>query len=105
MTPEQALRAAAAKLREAASAAQRDVNTSDFWACYPPATAWREGLVNGFGGVTGDYAALMHPGVGLAIAVLLADVADSVADDGGIVQDSASEAAVTIAHAILGDQT
>lgn len=69
MTPEETMRAASKKLRDAATAAQYDVATdTDFWGDYPAATAWHNGLVNGFGGVTGDYAALVSPAVGLAFA-------------------------------------
>lgn len=98
MTPEQTLTAAATKLREAATAAQHDVTTADFWSCYPPATAWQDGLLNGFGGVAGDYAALMRPGVGTAIA----DWLDSAAEDA--TQIGADHRALAVARAILGEQ-
>jgi hypothetical protein len=66
---------AAAELRRLAEIAQRDIDTSDYWACYPPATRWRDGLVNGFGGVTSEFAAACSPGMALALADWLDETA------------------------------
>ena len=40
MTPADELRAAADKLAPLAEAAQHDLDTGDYWAGYPKATAW-----------------------------------------------------------------
>lgn len=60
-TPADELRAAADKLTPLAEAAQHDLDTGDYWACYNPATAWHDGLTNGMGGASGDLAAALPP--------------------------------------------
>lgn len=60
-TPAQELRAAAEKLRPLAEAAQRDLETGDYWKPYDPATSWRDGLTNGMGGASGDLASAIPP--------------------------------------------
>ncbi|MFF0295569.1 hypothetical protein ACFYS8_13340 [Kitasatospora sp. NPDC004615] len=122
MTPEQTLTAAAAKLRSLATAAH--ATAPGPWSTRPSyrrphlshpedATGRRlahEGAVSTRGGApwiytdVSAYLALMHPAVGLAVASLLAEEADSVAQDGGVVQNSTTEAALAIARAILGEQ-
>lgn len=99
--PATRLRQAAAKLREMAAVADHDVKTEPFWACYDPATAWRDGLVNSFGGVTGDYAALMHPGVGAALADVLEVEADVVDDMARQSPDLTGEQLTGLAHGLL----
>jgi hypothetical protein len=47
------------------------------------------------------YIALMGPPVGQALAALLDDLADSLDQDGGVVQDSGTAGAIDIARAIL----
>ena len=47
----------------------------------------------------------MHPPVPLALADLLDEVADSVEQDGGIIQDSTTEGAVAVARAILREES
>ena len=59
--PADELTAAADKLTPLAEAAQRDLDTGDYWACYNPATAWHDGLTNGMGGASGDLAAAIPP--------------------------------------------
>lgn len=66
--PALTLHEAAAKLRTAAQAALEDLRTDSFWSCYEPATAWRDGFVNGMGGEPGDLAELLSPGVALELA-------------------------------------
>jgi hypothetical protein len=61
VTPVETLRSAADRLESLAKAAQKDLETDDFWACYNPATAWRDGMTNGMGGVTGDLAGAIPP--------------------------------------------
>jgi hypothetical protein len=48
-----------------------------------------------------DLMAAMHPPLALALAAHLDDLADSLDQDGGVVQDSATDGAITIARAIL----
>lgn len=55
------LRTAADKLAPLAEAAQKDLETGDYWACYDPATAWHDGLTNGMGGASGDLAGALPP--------------------------------------------
>lgn len=69
--PAAQLRAAAQLLRDHVAAARENMRANTFWHCYAPETAWRDGLVNGFGGAGAEYAALMHPGVGEALAAWL----------------------------------
>jgi hypothetical protein len=68
LTPAAELRAAAAKLFAAATAAQEDVASNDYWSCYEPTTAWRDGLANGFGGTPGDLAGMCTPELVIALA-------------------------------------
>ncbi|MCZ4602949.1 hypothetical protein O3S80_04010 [Streptomyces sp. Lzd4kr] len=60
-TPADELTSAADKLTPLAEAAQKDLETGDYWACYNPATAWHDGLTNGMGGASGDLAAALPP--------------------------------------------
>lgn len=50
------------------------------------------------------YVALMHPPVALFMADLLDEFADSVEQEGGIVQDSATAGAVNVARAVLREE-
>jgi peptidoglycan/xylan/chitin deacetylase (PgdA/CDA1 family) len=54
---------------------EEDVRTGDYYACYPPATAYRDGMVNGMGGSTGDMASLLGPEAVRAIVGVLSEVA------------------------------
>jgi hypothetical protein len=58
-----------------------------------------------FGRYSGRYVALMHPPVGLFLADLFDEVADSVEQEGGIVQDSVTAEAVAVARAILREES
>lgn len=60
-SPADELAGAADVLESLARAAQIDVDTGDYWKCYEPATAWRDGLTNGMGGASGDLAAALPP--------------------------------------------
>jgi hypothetical protein len=82
-TPAEELRAAARILRQLAEAAQRDLETADYWKPYAPATAWRDGHVNGFGGVSSDLVAVLPPTAALALADWLDSVAGRARLDGG----------------------
>jgi hypothetical protein len=74
-SPALTMHQAAAELRRLAETAQRDIDTSDYWTCYEPANRWRDGLVNGFGGVTADLAAAFSPTTALALADWLDETA------------------------------
>ncbi|TXJ78592.1 hypothetical protein E2C11_16425 [Streptomyces lavendulae] len=74
MTFSQELRAAADKLRTLAETAQHDLETATYWKPYT-SNAWAHGLINGFGGPSSDYAAVLPPTVGLAIAKILREAA------------------------------
>lgn len=67
-TPADELKTAAATLKPLAEAAQHDLETDDYWKPYNPATAWRDGFVNGFGGVSSDLVAALPPTVVLELA-------------------------------------
>jgi hypothetical protein len=56
-------------------------------------------------GETADYIALMHPPVAHAMADLLDEVAESVEQDGGVIQDSTTAGAVDLARAILREES
>ncbi|GKQ35156.1 hypothetical protein [Streptomyces sp. A012304] len=78
MTPADELRAAAEKLRPLAETAQHDLETADYWKPYT-SDAWAHGFINGFGGPSSDYAAVLPPAVGLALADWL-DIAAEYAE-------------------------
>lgn len=69
------LRKAAAKLRETAEPALEDLRTNRYWSSYPKPSAWHDGMTNGLGGPSGDFAALMNP----ALAEPLAEWLDEAA--------------------------
>ena len=68
MTPADELAAAADKLAPLAEAAQKSLDTEEYWAFYPKATAWQDGLTNGMGGASGDLAAALPPNAVLELA-------------------------------------
>lgn len=80
-TPADELRAAAEKLRPLAETAQHDLETADYWKPYA-SDAWAHGFINGFGGPSSDYAAVLPPTVGLALADWLDSVAMRTRRDG-----------------------
>jgi hypothetical protein len=65
------LRKAAGTLGELAALAQKDLDTEDYWKPYDPQTAWRDGFVNGFGGVCSDLVAEFTPSVAMMLADLM----------------------------------
>lgn len=105
-TPADDLHAAAALLRERAAAAQTDLETADYWTPYDTVTAWRDGHVNGFGGVSSEYVAMLPPSAGLALADWLdaygLDWDRCPADHPGTALD---EHALTVARQILRTET
>jgi hypothetical protein len=96
------LRAAAAKLFAAATAAQEDVDSNDYWSCYEAATAWRDGLVNGFGGTPGDLAGMCTPAFVITVARWLDQFAATKFDPGAGIQvtDRSHELALAVARSI-----
>lgn len=102
------LRSAAQVLRERAEAATAGSWHADAWEIY-------SGHVGGLWVAescdtddppraegNGRYIATVHPGVGLALAQLLDEHADSVEEDDGQVVTSAVDQAVKLARLILG---
>lgn len=81
MTPADELRTAAQTLMDRADIAQHDLDTDDFWKCYDPATAWRDGFVNGFGGVSSDLVAVFTPATAQSLAAWLRVEAETWAGD------------------------
>lgn len=77
--PADELRQAAQTLMDLADVAQTDLDTDDYWKPYDKATAWRDGFVNGFGGVCSDLVAVFTPAVAHALAAVLRLEADVVA--------------------------
>lgn len=75
MTPADELRTAAQTLKDLADIAQEDLDTDDYWKPYDKATAWRDGFVNGFGGVCSDLVALFTPATVHALAEWLRESA------------------------------
>ncbi|MEU3851768.1 hypothetical protein [Streptomyces sp. NPDC029554] len=65
------LRTAAQTLMDLADVAQEDLDTADYWKPYNQATAWRDGLVNGFGGSCSDLVAVFTPTTAHALAAWL----------------------------------
>lgn len=41
--------------------AMADLESDDYWKPYDPETAWRDGLVNGFGGPSSELAGVLSP--------------------------------------------
>ncbi|MGW3144869.1 hypothetical protein ACWDG1_09340 [Streptomyces sp. NPDC001177] len=95
------LTAAADTLESLARAAEHDLATNDFWTGYNPATAWRDGFVNGMGGEPGDLAGALPPAAVLELARWLCaearQEAYSLAEFG---HRSASPHAVALARAL-----
>jgi hypothetical protein len=70
-----AAKRAAEALAEHAEKVEDDLRTDRYYACYPPATAYRDGMVNGMGGATGDMASLLGPDAVRAIVGALTEIA------------------------------
>lgn len=75
MTPADEITTAATKLRALAETAQHDLETADYWKPYAT-DAWAHGFINGFGGPSSDYVAVLPPAAGLALAKWLEDAAE-----------------------------
>lgn len=111
-SPADVIRAAATRLRQLAAAAQHEVDTNPYWTSEldPPhqhPTLYARGIDNAVGGPAGAFAAVMHPGVGHAVADWLdicADYADKWAPD---LQANSPfrSGGLAVARAILGEDT
>lgn len=74
-------------LARLAEAADRDVRRDQYYRCYPVATAYRDGMVNGMGGNAGDLAGLFGPEAARALAKALEYVSQMGRDYEELVQD------------------
>lgn len=105
MTAADELRAAAAKIKPLAEAAQHDLETGDYWAGYPKATAWWGGLTNGMGGASGDLAGAIPPAAVIELARWLdAEARRLAATAHPDWQETVSPHALATARAINGIQ-
>jgi hypothetical protein len=106
MTPADELTAAASLLQPLADAAQADLDADDFWKCYDPATAWRDGFLNGMGGKCGDLAGAIPPAaVTELVRWLRAEARRLSYVSRPDWQDVVSPHAVALARIILGRQS
>jgi hypothetical protein len=62
------LKLAAQRLLDLADEAQEDLDTDDYWKPYSPITAWRDGFVNGMGGVCSELVGLFTPAAARELA-------------------------------------
>jgi len=51
-----------------------ELGESDYYRCYPPVTAYRDGMVNGMGGAAGEMAGLLGPEAVRALSAALGQV-------------------------------
>ena len=105
-SPAEQLRAAAEVLRQHADAAEADVDTNPYWesALTERPDWYANGVRNGLGGPSGEYAALMHPGVGHALAQWLDSWTGIDLYEAGSLPEDARHA-LAVARAITGDTT
>lgn len=105
MTPADELRTAADKLLPLAEAAQKDLETDDYWSCYDPATAWNDGFINGMGGASGDLAGAIPPAAVIELARWLDAEARRLATTAHADwQETISPHALAVARVINGGQ-
>ncbi|MFI8535393.1 hypothetical protein ACIGMX_34750 [Streptomyces aquilus] len=97
--PAEQLTAAADLLQPLAEKAQHDLETADYWACYDKTTAWRDGFVNGFGGISSDLVAYFTPAFTAELVRLFRAEARRLALPGP--RDPASPHVLTLARTIL----
>ncbi|MEU7240269.1 hypothetical protein [Streptomyces sparsogenes] len=111
-TPAALLRAAAEKVRGLAADADREVDTNPYWRSeLTERPGWyANGVRNALGGLSGELAAAMHPGVGAALADML-EVAAALGGFGHehyrdcTPQTCLGVAALTVAQRILGTES
>jgi hypothetical protein len=68
MTAAEELTTAADTLEALARDAQRELDHGDYWKCYEPARAWRDGFTNGMGGLCSELAAAIPPACALEMS-------------------------------------
>ncbi|GHF07943.1 hypothetical protein GCM10014715_74810 [Streptomyces spiralis] len=103
MTSAEELTAAADLLQPLAEAAQADLETADYWQCYDPATAWRDGFLNGMGGKCSDLVGHFTPAFALELVRLFRSEARRLTiHTHPDWQDVVAPHAVALARAILG---
>lgn len=98
MTPAETITAAADLLEPLADAAQHDLDTANYWKPYDKATAWRDGHINGFGGVSSDLVAVLPPAACKELARWLRSAARDAREIGP------DPHALAVARAINGSQ-
>lgn len=102
MTPADEITTAATKLRALAETAQHDLETADYWKPYAT-DAWAHGFINGFGGPSSDYVAVLAPAAGLALAAWLESwTGIELREDAALPEDARH--AIATARAINGAQ-
>lgn len=75
------------ELAQRADAVARNMRESEFFRCYPAATAYRDGMENGMGGASGAMAGLLGPEVVRALSRALGRVAEMGKDYPELIQD------------------
>lgn len=83
----QTARRVAEVLAKHADGVARDVRESDYYRCYPSATAYRDGMVNGMGGPAGEMAGLLGPDVVRSLSQALGRIAAMGRDYSELIQD------------------
>jgi hypothetical protein len=96
-SPAAEIRAAAEMLKPLAEAAQRELETGDYWKPYNPATTWRDGLTNGMGGASGDLAGAIPPAAVIELARWLESAARDAMEIGPDPHALATARAITAA--------
>lgn len=98
------LRAAAQLLLDLADACQEDLETADYWKPYDPATAWRDGFMNGFGGISSELAALFPPAAARELAMVFRAWARMGDLDPDLLHRIGGEQTIALARIILGSK-
>lgn len=102
-SPAGTLRAAAYRLQQEIAAVHLDLRDNPYWGGEQrPADAYARGVAGGLGGPAGDYAATMHPWVGLGLATAFHVAADDF--ETRVLPPPASSALLVVARAVLGAQ-
>lgn len=78
---------ASQELAKRADAVTRDTREGEYYRCYPAATAYRDGMVNGMGGASGAMAGLLGPEAVRALSKALERVAEMGKDYPELIQD------------------
>lgn len=81
------LRRTSKALKWRAEAVQREIDSTDFFKCYNPETAYADAMLNGMGGTSGDMASLLGPDVALILAQALREVSEMDGRYDELIQD------------------